>query len=166
MAETFNFDNFQIPHTGVVEPELITQVRTDTKVKIRRPVSMKMSNFGAAKVGDMMASDYTRIVLSFANKDNSSDWSSIVPVWQFAERNENPHTWLNSIKYVRDDQFIRMGMSKDSGASIDPPGFDVMDTNLVSAEGMVAFENAYLKNWPTEGFRTFGGKYDFLPYEG
>lgn len=161
----YNFDNFQIPHTGVVETELATQVRTDTGDKIRRSVSMKMSNFGASKVGDMMSSDYTRIVLSFANKDNSSDWSSIVPVWQFAEKNENPLLVGETLKYTRDDQFIRMGMSKDSGASIDLPGFDVMDTNLVDAEAMVAFDDAYLMNWPTEGFRTFGGKYDF-PYEG
>jgi hypothetical protein len=32
---------------------------------------------------------------------------------------------------------------------------------LVDAAGM----NAY-KNYPTEGWRSFGGKYDFLPYTG
>lgn len=163
MTEVFNFDNFQIPHTGVEETD---QVRTDVKVPIRRAIDMKVSNFGALSVGAVMDSDRTRVNLGFMAKDDSSDVNAIKPEWQFAERNENPLVAGSSIKYTRDDQFIRMGMSKDSGAQIDLPGFDVMDTDSITAEGMVAFTNYSLKNWPTEGFRTFGGKYDFLPYQG
>ena len=166
MTEVFNFDNFQIPQTGVEEPDLDAQTRTDVNVRIRRPLDMKVSKFGSLSVGAAMSEDYTRINLGFKAKDESADINLIKPEWQFAERNENPLVAGSTIKYTRDDQFIRMGMSKDSGAQIDQPGFDVMDTNVITAEGMVAFSNATLKNWPTEGFRTFGGKYDFLPYQG
>ena len=165
----YNFDNFQIPQTGVEEPDLDAQTRTDVNVPIRRSLDMKISNFGSLAVGAVMSTDYTRINLGFMAKDDSSDWSAIVPEWQFAERNENPLVVGSTVKYTRDDQFIRMGMSTIAGAQIDEPDFDVMDTNVVSAEGMVAFttDPAGVKvNWPTEGFRTFGGKYDFLPYVG
>ena len=166
MAEVFNFDGFQIPHTGVEEPDLYAQTRTDVKIPIRRLLDMKVSNFGALSVGLRMSNDYTRVALGFQSKDDLSDLNVIKPVWQFAELNENPLVAGSSIKYVRDDQFIRMGMSKDNGAQIDQPKFDVMDADVVTAEGMIAFSNASIKNWPTEGFRTFGGKYDFLPYQG
>lgn len=164
---SFNF--FQIPQTGVNEPDLVLQTRTDVKVPIRRPANMKISNFGALSVGAVMSTDYTRINLGFMAKDDSSDWGTIVPIWQYAERNENPLVAGSTVKYTRDDQFIRMSMSTIAGAQIGLPAFDTMDTNLVTAEGIVAFttDPAGIKvNWPTEGFRTFGGKYDFLPYVG
>ena len=166
MSEKFYFDNFQISHTGVEEPDLDAQTRTDSNVRIRRALDMKVSKFGSLSVGAVMGNDYTRVNLGFKAKDDSADINIIKPEWQFAEKNENPLIVGSSIKYTRDDQFIRMGMSKDSGIQVDQPTFDVMDTNVVTAEGMVAFSNAALKNWPTEGFRTFGGKYDFLPYQG
>jgi len=46
-------------------------------------------------------------------------------------------------------------------ADITKPTFDVMDQDEVSADGMDDY-----KNYPTEGYRSFGGKYDFLPYIG
>lgn len=162
-----SFNNFQIPHTGLDEQDLDDQIRTDPKIPIRRPADMKVSNFGALSVGTVMSTDYTRVNLGFMAKDDSADVNKIRPEWQFAEMNENPLLAGSSIKYTRDDQFIRMGMSNnDTGAQIDQPKFDVMDTNVITAEGMVAFENSTIINWPTEGFRTFGGKYDFLPYPG
>ena len=165
----YSFDNFQIPHTGVYEPDLAAQTRTDVNIPIRRPADMKISSFGSLSVGAVMATDYTRVNLGFMAKDDSSDWGTIVPVWQFAERNDNPLIAGSTVKYTRDDQFIRMSMSTVDGAQIDQPAFDVMDTNVITAEGIVAFTTspAGVKlNWPTEGFRTFGGKYDFLPYVG
>ena len=163
MAEKFYFDFFQIPSTGIGDDE---PVRTDINSPIRRSLNMSMSNFGSLNVGLRNSSDYTKTVLSFKAKDESFDWSAVTPDWQFAERNENPHVAGSSVKFIRDDQFIRMGMSKDSGASIDAPRFDVMDTNQATAEGINASTNANLKNWPAEGWRSFGGKYDFLPYSG
>jgi hypothetical protein len=85
--------------------------------------------------------------------------------------NHNPYLWLNSIKLTRDDQFIRMTMSKDTGTStaatqVDVPMFDVMDEKERTAVGILATSNYTMKNWPSEGWRSFGGKYDFLPYQG
>jgi len=163
MAEKFYFDFFQIPATGV---EDVDSARSDVNTPIRRSLNMVMSNFGSLNVGLRNSVDYTKTVLTFKAKDESFDWSAVVPSWQFAERNENPYVAGSSVKFVRDDQFIRMGMSKDSGASIDVPKFDVMDTNQSTAEGINLSTNTNLKNWPAEGWRSFGGKYDFLPYSG
>jgi hypothetical protein len=154
----FNF--YQIDHTGVNEPDRDDYARTDVAVPIRRAADMKISNFGAKNVGASMSSDYTRTVLYFQSKDELSDWNFITGVEQEANRDENPYVLGSTIKRVRDDQFFRMGMSNDRGTEIDEPGFDVMDTNLVDASSMVSG-----KNWPSEGYRSFGGKYDFsYPY--
>lgn len=175
MAETFNFDFYQIPHVGVQEPDLDDQTRTDVKVPIRRPVDMKISNFGALAVGSRMDSDYTRVYLGFKAKGESEDWAKMTEDTGTGQNVglrgttvvHNPHVWGSSIKYVRDDQFIRMTMSKDSeGIEVDPPMFDVMDSKERTAAGLLDVDNAAIKNWPSEGWRSFGGKYDFLPYMG
>jgi len=179
MTATYNFDFFQIPHSGLPEPDLDTLTRTDAKVAIRRPADMKFSNFGAKNVGGRMSTDYTRTTLEFKAKDELSDWATLtenagvgsnvglrgVPV------NHNPLVAGSTVKYTRDDQFVRMTMSKDNGdntaaAQIDVPRFDVMDTKESTAAGINATTNGNIKNWPSEGWRTFGGKYDFLPYVG
>lgn len=179
MTETFNFDFYQLPHVGVDEPDLDAQTRTDVKVPIRRPVDMKISNFGSMNVGLRMSNDYTRTHLGFKDKDELSDMNVITKDFGIGQNvrlfgvtvNHNPYIWGDSIKLTRDDQFIRMTMSKDTGTStaateVDPPKFDVMDTNEITAEGIVASANSGVKNWPSEGWRSFGGKYDFLPYDG
>ncbi len=179
MAETFNFDFFQIPHVGVGEPDLDSQTRTDVKVAIRRPVDMKMSNFGSKNVGARMSTDYSRTVLSFKSKDELGDMNVLTENAGVGSNvgvrgttvNHNPLLSGSTVKYTRDDQFIRMTMSKDTGDNttatyVGFPSFDVMDTNTTSAAGIVADANAAVKNWPSEGFRSFGGKYDFLPYTG
>jgi len=154
----FNF--YQIDQTGVVEPDRDADSRTDTSTTIRRAVNAKISNFGALNVGARMASDYGRTSLDFESKDNLSDWHTITGVEQDADRINNPYILGSTVKLTRDDQFFRMGMSTLKGAEIDAPKFDVADTNVISA-GMTAG-----KNWPSEGWRTFGGKYDFTPYAG
>jgi len=167
MAEVFNFDFFQIPHTGVEEPDRDTQIRSDVNTPIRRALDSKISNFGALFVGQRSADDYTKTVLWFANKDNSSDVNAIRPEWQYAERNENPLVWGSTVKYVRDDQFSRLLMSTSAGAQVDPPKFDVMDAKERTAAGILATANAGIKNWPTEGWHSYGGKYDGSdPYMG
>ena len=181
MTETFNFNFFQIPHTGVEEPDLESQTRTDASIPIRRPLDMKMSNFGALAVGPRMAAatDYTRTSLGFKSKDDLADINVITADTGIGQNvmlnnvtvNHNPLVWGSTVKYTRDDQFIRMTMSKEAGTSsaatqVDPPAFDVMDTKLATAEGIVAATNSSVKNWPSEGWRSFGGKYDFLPYSG
>jgi hypothetical protein len=149
MAETFNFDSFQISHTGV---------DSDTKgVKVQtRDLDMKMSNFGAMNTGARMSSDYTRTTLDFKFK-NELENPTLPSFWQDAESNDNPLVLGSTVKYTRDDQFVRMGMSKSNGISINQPKFDVMDQKERMPGGLYAI----IKNWPSEGWRSFGGKYDF-----
>lgn len=178
MTEKFYFDFFQIPHTGVNQPDL-DSARTDKDVAIRQKFDMRLSNFGALNVGGRMTSDYTRTLLSFKTKDELADINVItedVGVGQNVPARgtttvHNPYLWGSTVKYVRDDQFIRMTMSKDTGTSteatqVELPMFDVMDTKESTAGGINATSNANMKNWPAEGWRSFGGKYDFLPYAG
>jgi hypothetical protein len=134
-----------------------------------------------------MADDYTRTELTYITKDDLSNWKMITtddgPGRLIGMRgtnvDQNPYLWGSTVKKVRDDQFFRMDMEHpvtsasllgdDSlntlypageAADIAKPDFDVMDTNLVHS-GMDE-----KKNYPTEGWRSFGGKYDFLPYIG
>lgn len=175
MAETFNFDFFQIASTGVEEPDLAAQTRTNVNTVIRRPINMKLSNFGAGAVGAYLSSDYTRVNLGFKSKGESEDWNVLTEdtgmgsnvVARSISVVHNPLLVGSSIKYTRDDQFIRMTMSRDTDeVNVDPPKFDVMDEKVVTAAGINATDNSTIKNWPTEGWRSLGGKYDFLPYAG
>ncbi len=188
------WNGWQIPHTGVVESNLLTisgvstgQPRSDVFTPIRRALDMKMSNFGALNIGPRMSNDYSRTELTYITKDNLSNWKVITtddgPGRLVGMRGTNvdvnPYLIGSTVKKFRDDQFFRMDMehpvtssgllNDDSLASLYPAGavadiakpmFDVMDTNLVHS-GM----NQY-KNYPSEGYRSFGGKYDFLPYIG
>jgi len=185
MSETFYFDFHQIPHTGVEEPDLDTHTRADGsygKTTIRRPADMKMSNFGALEVSNRLGQshDYTRTnTMAFKFKGESEDINVVTEDTGIGSNvrlfgvtvNHNPYILGSSVKLTRDDQFLRMTMSKDTGTStaatqIDPPKFDVMDTKESTAEGIIATSNYAIKNWPTEGWRSLGGKYDFLPYAG
>ena len=183
------WNGWQIPHTGVPEPDRDAYTRTDVFTTIRRPLDMKMCNFGALNVGPRMGQgvDYTRTELTFVTKDNLADWRVITaddgaPYGDGLRGTTveyNPYLWGSTVKKARDDQFFRMTMEHSptsatllgddnfsslypagAAASIDQPMFDVMDTKEVSG-GMTAY-----KNYPSEGWRSFGGKYDFLPYTG
>lgn len=184
------WNGWQIPHTGVEEPDLDAYTRTDVFTTIRRPLDMKICNFGALNVGPRMSQsvDYTRTELTFVSKDELADFATITADdgapygggLRGTSVDYNPFIWGSTVKYARDDQFFRMTMEHSptsptllnddnfsslypagAAASIDKPTFDVMDTDVAQAEGM----NKY-KNYPTEGWRSFGGKYDFLPYTG
>jgi len=183
------WNGWQIPHVGVGEPDREgDESRKDNFIPIRRALDMRISNFGALNIGLRMSSDYTRTELTYITKDNLSDWHMITeddgPGRLLGMRGTNvdvnPYIWGSTVKKYRDDQFFRMDMehpvtsasmlADDSLAPLYPAGtpaditkpmFDVMDQDLVDAAGM----NKY-KNYPTEGWRSFGGKYDFLPYIG
>lgn len=175
MTETFNFDFFQIPAVGVQEPDL-AGARSSVTTTIRRPVDMKISNFGALEVGARLSTDYTRTATSaFKAAGESSDWSRITEDLGIGQNvklfgvnvNHNPYVLGSTVKFARDDQFVRMTMTRNTGSalaamSIDAPKFDVMDTDMVTAEGMIATTNYTAKTWPSEGWRSFGGKYDFV----
>lgn len=140
--------------------------RTRPDIAIRRPIDMKICNFGALSVGPRMSSDYTRVELYYKSKDELADWVIITEDGGAGGRtgqrsvsvDNNPYVWGSSVKKVRDDQFIRIGMDNNvTGNSIDTPAFDVSDTKAARAEGFESY-----KKYPSEGWRSFGGKYDFL----
>ena len=182
------WNGWQIPHTGVAANAENEHVRSDVFTSIRRKSDMKISNFGSLWIGPRMTSDYTRTKLTWSSKDDLSNWRMITeddgPGRLLGMRgtsvDQNPYLVGSTVKRYRDDQFFRMDMEHPptspslladsdlaalypagAAADIEKPTFDVMDTNLVDADGM----NKY-KNYPTEGYRSFGGKYDFLPYTG
>jgi hypothetical protein len=177
------WNGWQIPHTGVAANAETEFVRTDVMTPFRRKSDMRISNFGALFLGNRMDDDYTRTVLTYISKDVLSDWKVQTEDPGLGHNSglrgttidQNPYLWGSTVKRFRDDQFFRMDMEhypyrtgmEDFGdyapgepTSIDKPMFDVMDTNLVHS-GMDE-----KKNYPTEGWRSFGGKYDFLPYIG
>ena len=161
------WDFYQIDKKGVQEPDIATSARTDPFTTIRRRVDMKISNFGALALGYHMTDDYTRTDLTFFQKDTSADIAVLTEDGGAGGRtgqrsvvvDNNPYLWGSTVKKVRDDQFFRMNMDNNvTGAGIDKPKFDVSDTNVVNS-GMVQY-----KNYPTEGWRSFGGKYDKLAW--
>lgn len=181
---------WQLPHVGVPEPDRDAYARTDVSTRIRRALDMKISNFGALNIGLRMPSsqDYTRTQLIFETKDNLSDISVLTEDPGLGHRSglrgttieQNPYIWGSTVKKFRDDQFFRMTMehypyrtgmeafgdySAAEPAYLDKPKHDVMDQDERDAAGMLG-DPAKYKNYPTEGWRSFGGKYDFLPYTG
>ncbi len=161
------YEKFQIGHTGVDSTTLGRPTQS-------RSLHEKLSSWNAPYVDARMpaSQDYTRTVLSFESKDILSDWSAIIPQWQYAERDQNPYHAGSSLKRFRDDQFFRTLMehapfvtgmdalgdySAAAPAFIDIPKFDVSDTDVAQPDNMT-----YGKNYPTEGWRSYGGKYDFL----
>ncbi len=141
-----------------------------------RNLDMKMSNFGMLNYGARRSDDYSRTVADFAAKSTmeGADAFGIHDLrgsGQYcAERDRNPHVWGSTVKYIRDDQFTRMGMSMGGknaltnydtpNAQIDQPGFDVSDIQESHGPWVSG------KNYPSEGWRSFGGKYDRGVYDG
>ena len=177
------YEFYQIPHTGVEEPDRAAYTRTDTGTTIRRALDMRMSNFGALWVGKRRTTDYTKVDYGFEAKSQMEGAAEFglhdLKALNLQDtRNENPLVWGSTVKYTWNDEMFKTGMdtddstlraggSKSKSYPVVLPKFDVMDTNLVDAAGINADRAAtWQKNWPSEGWRTFGGKYDFLPYSG
>lgn len=180
---------YQIPHVGVQDnfassTEVAVRETSDANglhPSIMRPTNMRIANFGALAVGRRLDVDYTRTnTMEFINKgilEGAAEFG-LHDLVQDAEKVENPLVWGSTVKYTWNDEMFKMGMdtddsvlraggSKSKSYPVKFPAFDVMDTKLVTAEGINADRTAtYQKNWPSEGWRSFGGKYDFLPYSG
>ena len=151
MTETFNFDMFQISQTGVGGETKGNSVQT-------RDPDMKISNFEALKCGDRSDTDYTSVLNNFKAKDDIEN--PVIPTFvQESESDDNPLVWGSTVKYERDDQLTRMGNTTTIGSFIGMPKFDVSDTNVSNMD--VSENDNDIRNWPTEGWRSYGGKYDF-----
>ncbi len=166
---TNQFDFFQIDH-GNADNLFNMPARTEVGTTIRRDAGDKMSYFGCNNVEARESADYTKTSQGFKDKDELSDVNVLNldtgegsnVAGRHVTIEHNPYILGSTVKRNRDDQFYRMSMSNDGGYSINAPGFDVMDENAASADGMTKG-----KNWPSEGWRSFGGKYDFEePYQG
>ncbi len=168
----FNF--YQIGATGVQDTELVVPASGTNFTVIDRRSAEKISEFGSNNIGLRMSTDYTRTDLGFESKDDLSNYEVLTADPSIGDDipgrstnvDHNPYLIGSSVKKTRDDQFTRMGMTTSSGAAIDYPDFDVMDTNLVDVTVSGVIDELAGKNWPTEGYRSYGGKYDFEPYQG
>jgi hypothetical protein len=165
MAEVFNFEKYQIPQTGVDSSTKGTGWKA-------RDLNMVMGWFGHMNYGPRMSHDYTRTTLDYKFKDDISHWATLNEDTGIGQNvmgrgiavEHNPLIWGQTRKWTRDDQFVRMRMYTSIGAEIDSPAFDVMDEKRAKAASIILASNATIKNWPMEGWRSFGGKYDFPAY--
>jgi len=146
------YDFFQIS-PGSVASDWVTG---SNQQQLRR-FGTRMSNFGALNFGARMSVDYTRTTFDNAHEENPQKAVGAGFGTDRAEFEYNPYVWGSSVKRTLDDKMTKMGMG-----SIDQPRADVSDRQEVNASGMVSG-----KNYPSEGWRSFGGKYDFhKPYQG
>lgn len=147
MTDVYNFDGYQIPHTG------IDGGMTGAVSAQGRDYAMRMSNFGDLVGGLRSADDYKRTTLGFKDKGELEN-PDIPSFLQEAEYTENPYVWGSTVKRVRNDEFTVMGMgSRRSNSATDQPGMDVSDTKLAVDDGTNA-----PKRFPGEGWATFGGR--------
>ena len=146
MAEVFNFDFYQTPHTGVEDTTAPSNQQT-------RAMDMKMSNFGALQYGPRSTDDYTRTLTgNFKAKGDLEN--PVVPSFAMdAEFDMNPFVWGSTVKRVRNDEFTVMGLGSRRDVEASLPGFDVMDTDVANPAGFQA-----PRHYPSEGWRTFGGR--------
>lgn len=162
---TYNWDFFQIPHTGVAQPDVEAQTRSTVGIPIRRQFGVKISNFGAMSVQVRRSDDYTRTFnQGFKDKGELENPKITYGFGRNNDplRNENPYVWGSTVKRVRDDELTMQHMDSRNARDPEKPAMDVMDTKLVKASGMAA-----PKKYPTEGWKSFGQKYDgYAAYNG
>ena len=150
---TYNFDFFQIqPHT------VDDNWSTGNDAASLRQYDARLSNFNAMYHGARMTTDRTRTTLDFAKQQNPKEIVGVGHGTDWAEYNYNPYVLGNTIKRILNDQAHKMMMDHDTGVSHSIFHIDVSDMNEVTAAGIAAA--ATFLNYPTEGWRSFGGKYD------
>ncbi len=136
------YDNF------AVDPSTIGQ---DWKGGIEmRPLSNRMSNFGALDQGNRRSDDYTRTTFENAHEENPKAVVGAGFGTDSGFYDYNPYVWGSTVKKVLDDKLFKMG---EGGISVFH--VDVSDRKEVSASGMLQY-----KNYPSEGWSSFGRKYD------
>lgn len=146
----YNFNFFQIPHTGVPCDGPLGDQQS-------RCADGKMSNFGALAYGVRDSLDYTKLTKGFKFKGelenpdipyflptgNGGNWGNAI---------NNPYVWGDTRHKVRNDELNVMLLGSRKTSDIEQPGMDVMDTNLVWDTTVSGME----LNFPTEGYTSFG----------
>ena len=134
-----------------------------------RPIASRIARWNVDYAGGRNSSDYTRTSLAFAFKGDIENPKKQVGIGygtDMGEYNYNPFVWGYAVAHRRmlNDTMFMMGMFhggtnlssySDNGAAIDAPRLDVSDKKEVAASGMSAY-----KNYPSEGYSSFGKKYD------
>ena len=134
-----------------------------------RPIASRLARWNIDYAGPRNASDYTRTSLGYEFKGTIENPAVKVGVGYGTDMGEysyNPYVWGLAVAHLRmlNDTMFVMSMYhgglnlsdyNDEGASIDQPSFDVMDKKEVDASGMSANTN-----YPSEGWSSFGKKYD------
>lgn len=152
----YNFNNFQIPHSGVPCEGADGDQQT-------RCADMRMSNFGDLSYNIRRSDDYTRFTMGFKNKDelqnptvpyftptgNGGNWGNAV---------NNPYVWGSTTHRVRNEEFDIMTLGSRKSMEVSQPTFDVMDTHVVRNTTLSGLQGARTipYNFPTEGFKDFG----------
>lgn len=131
----YNFDFFQIPSAGVNDETLGLN---------KRSIATKISNFSDSVYGSKNL---------FKDKD---DGLNRLPEDRGAIADENPFVAGSTVKRVRDDQPIRMDMDTRHEQNPSMPNFDFSALDARDPAGFVKPDK-----YPSEGWRSFGGKNDF-----
>jgi len=137
-----------------------------------RPMAARLSRWNVDYNGPRVSVDYTRTSLGFAFKDTMEN-PEVVPGigygTDFGYYNYNPMISGVAIAHLRmlNDSMFVMGMYhgglnlsgyNDDGTSINQPRYDVMDRKETDA--VATASGTATKNYPSEGWYSFGKKYD------
>jgi len=147
---TDQFDNFQLNPGAIGSDWVFTG---DAAVGNAAPNS-KMSNYNAYFVGAKMSVDRTRTTLGSPDPRINPErvigdgFSGFGVDWSLY--NYNPYSKVNPNFRVNNDWLQITGLG-----GIDVVTDDVMDADEVTASGMVQY-----RNYPTEGWNSFGKKGD------
>ena len=161
MADTFNFDFFQIAQTGVDCVDVVQPGGEGSQQF--RAFGVKMSNFGALNYGTRGPSttvsgsygvgDYTTTTLAFKSAGELEN-PAVPPFAQDGEWDGNPFDWGSTVKRIRNDEFTVMTLGSRRVMEADQPDADVMDSKGSSAAGFGDAPRIY----PSEGWHYFGSR--------
>jgi len=155
---TYNFDFFQVQPHKLEADWAVPDPTVAGNAQAMRHYDAIISNFNAMYRGARMATDRTRTTLDFAKQQNPKEMVGVGHGTDWAEYNYNPYVLGNTVKRVLDDQAHKMMMDHDRGAAHSIFHIDVSDMDEVTAAGIAA--GLSFLNYPTEGWSTFGKKYD------
>jgi len=122
-----------------------------------RPFAARIARWNIDYAGARSGIDYTRTSLGFAFKGNIENPKKQVGVGFGTDRdayNYNPFVWGYAVAHRRMNNDPMFKITEKRG-TVSQPAKDVMDEKEVKATGMSQYQN-----YPSEGWSSFGKKYD------
>jgi hypothetical protein len=110
-----------------------------------------ISNFNALNFGVANSDDYTKTKSIFSCEQNTAPVVGVGYGTDFGYYDYNPYVIGSTVQRMLDDKLSKMGFG-----DIDLFNKGFSDEKEADADGMISG-----KNYPSEGWRSFGGKYDF-----